>query len=175
MLYFLGLLKPTSSQVHICHQTEYFCLPNLSPCKTVTQPSNPLANNNCTRAVREGVGSPDKHPLASAPLNTERTGMHLWWATAVGWWLYQDHWCHSAGDVVQGHLRYTQQCWRLLIQTLHIAGGLEFDDHCGPFQPSLWFYNQPSEENQSRNSPCTWCLSCFSPQWKQSSWTNTLY
>jgi len=33
-------------------------------------------------------------------------------------------------DVALGSL----VCW---LATLHIAGGLELDDHCGPFQPRL--------------------------------------
>ena len=35
-------------------------------------------------------------------------------------------------DVALGSL----VCW---LATLHIAGGLELDDHCGPFQPRLLF------------------------------------
>ena len=34
-------------------------------------------------------------------------------------------------DVALGSLG----CW---LATLHIAGGLKLDDHCGPFQPRLW-------------------------------------
>jgi len=47
-------------------------------------------------------------------------------------------------DVALGSL----VCW---LATLHIAGGLKFDDHCGPFQPRpsydsmilsiQWFYH----------------------------------
>jgi len=42
-------------------------------------------------------------------------------------------WIHPPRlDVALGGL----VCW---LATLHIAGGLEMDDHCGPFQPRPFY------------------------------------
>jgi len=45
-------------------------------------------------------------------------------------------------DVALGSL-----VWRLV--TLHIAGGLEVDDHCGPFQPRPFYDSVTSKDNKA--------------------------
>ena len=44
-------------------------------------------------------------------------------------------------DVVLGSL----VCW---LATLHVAGGLKLDDHCGPFQPRPFYDSVIHQENQ---------------------------
>ena len=38
-------------------------------------------------------------------------------------------------------------CW---LVTLHIAGGLELDDHCGPFQPTPFYDSKPCHDSVAR-------------------------
>ena len=53
-------------------------------------------------------------------------------------------------DVALGSL-----VWWLV--TLHIAGGLELDDHCGPFQPRP-FYDFTIYVDHDENTSCFWHL-----------------
>ena len=45
-------------------------------------------------------------------------------------------------DVALGSL----VCW---LATLHIAGGLKLDDHCGPFQPRPFYDSMPSPSDST--------------------------
>ena len=53
-------------------------------------------------------------------------------------------------DVALGSL----VCW---LATVHIAGGLKLDDHCGTLQPRL-FYD--SMKNKHTSVICLWLMGC---------------
>jgi len=45
------------------------------------------------------------------------------------------------------------------LATLHIAGGLKLDDHCGPFQPRPFYDSMKIQERKSFASLAAWCSS----------------
>ena len=47
------------------------------------------------------------------------------------------------------------------LATLHIAGGLKLDDHCGPFQPRPLYDSMLSSKGYKDKTPVPWRVDCI--------------